>query len=75
MDGKYWKDVIPFNFTKGSGELTNEAKDFMRANGLKTLDEALNFVELQGWGYWYSNDLARPDVHYSGHIAHAVNAL
>lgn len=75
MNGKKWKDVVPFNFTKGSGELTDEAKNFMRLNNLRTLDEALNFVELQGFGYWYSNDLARPDVKYSGHVAHAVNAL
>ena len=75
MNGKKWKDVVPFNFTDGSGYLTDEAKDFMRKNGLRTLDEALNYVELKGFGYWYSNDLARPDVKYSGHIAHAVNAL
>lgn len=75
MEGKKWKDVIPFNFVDGTGFLTDEAKDFMRKNGLRTLDEALNFIEINGFGYFYSNDLDRPDVHYSGHIAHAVNNL
>ena len=75
MNGKKWKDILPFKFTTNEGYLTDDAKEFMKLNGLRTLDEALNFVEIKGFGYWYSNDLARPDVKYSGHVAHAVNAL
>ncbi len=54
LDNRKWTDIVPFNFCDSDGYLTEDCKSFMRANKLRTLDEALDFIERHGYGYFYN---------------------
>lgn len=54
-----WVDIYrDTKFTTSEGYLTDAAKTIMRANGLRTLDELLDFIP----GFFSKGNMGREDV-------------